>query len=222
MLLSVAVAASDPLLDAVRVPGQIVVDDQRAELQVHTLGGGLGRDHDAGPVAELLNDGGLDIDRPRSGSRRVVRVPVAPIVVDGSRVRIVVRAAHGHDLAGIARLGEQPDEILLGAARLGEDNCLAGRAKLGRESQRGLKRADQRIALGVVLDTLGQCGVASQLAQLFTQQGQIDIGRGGRFIVPLILKFVEGFEIFFNVCFKGLQPLQPPDQFPQCRANREA
>jgi hypothetical protein len=42
MLLPVAVASSDALLDPLRVPGQVVVDDQRAELEVDALGGGFG------------------------------------------------------------------------------------------------------------------------------------------------------------------------------------
>ena len=45
--LAVAVAAADALLDALRVPGQVVVDDEIAELKVDALGGGLGRDQDA-------------------------------------------------------------------------------------------------------------------------------------------------------------------------------
>ena len=40
-LLAVAVAAADALLDPLRVPGQIVVDDQIAELEVDALGGAL-------------------------------------------------------------------------------------------------------------------------------------------------------------------------------------
>ena len=38
VLLAVAMAAADALLDPLRVPGQIVVDDQRAELEVDALG----------------------------------------------------------------------------------------------------------------------------------------------------------------------------------------
>ena len=38
VLLAVAVAAADALLDALRVPGQVVVHHQRAELEVDALG----------------------------------------------------------------------------------------------------------------------------------------------------------------------------------------
>ena len=43
-----AVDATEALLDAVGVPGQVVVDHQVGALQVETLAGGVGRDQDAG------------------------------------------------------------------------------------------------------------------------------------------------------------------------------
>ena len=43
-LLAVAVAAADALLDLLRVPWQIVVDDHVAELEVEALGAGTGGD----------------------------------------------------------------------------------------------------------------------------------------------------------------------------------
>ena len=46
MLLAIAMAAANALFDALRVPGQIVVDDQRAELKVDALGAGFGGNHD--------------------------------------------------------------------------------------------------------------------------------------------------------------------------------
>ena len=54
-LLAVAVAAADALLDALRVPGQVVVHHQVAELEVQPLGAGLGREEDLRAVAELLH-----------------------------------------------------------------------------------------------------------------------------------------------------------------------
>ena len=55
VLLPVAMAAADALLDPLRVPGQIVVDDQRAELQVDAFGRGFGCEHDRRVVAEMLD-----------------------------------------------------------------------------------------------------------------------------------------------------------------------
>ena len=49
------VAASDPLLDALRVPRQIVVDDRLAELKVQPLRASLGAHEDLRARAEFVN-----------------------------------------------------------------------------------------------------------------------------------------------------------------------
>ena len=55
MLLTVPVAAPDALLDALRVPREVVVDDQRAELKIDPLCGSLGGDHNYRLVVEILD-----------------------------------------------------------------------------------------------------------------------------------------------------------------------
>ena len=57
VLLAVAMAAADALLDALRIPGQVVVHHQRAELEVDAFGAGLGGDHDAALLAEVVDQG---------------------------------------------------------------------------------------------------------------------------------------------------------------------
>lgn len=54
--LTVAVAATNALFYALGVPGEVVVDDERAELEVDAFGCGFGGDHDGGFVAEPVND----------------------------------------------------------------------------------------------------------------------------------------------------------------------
>ena len=54
--LTVAVAAADALLDALRVPGQIIVDDRVAELQVQALRARLRRDQDPRTLLELVHE----------------------------------------------------------------------------------------------------------------------------------------------------------------------
>ena len=83
MLLAVAVATAYALLDALRVPGQIVVDDQRTELQVHPFGGGFGSQEDGGGIAEVLHQGGAEVDRPRTGDTARALVFADPGVIDG-------------------------------------------------------------------------------------------------------------------------------------------
>ncbi len=50
-------AAADPLLDALGIPGQVVIHHQRAELEVDPLRRRLGRDHDLAFVPEVVDEG---------------------------------------------------------------------------------------------------------------------------------------------------------------------
>ena len=81
-LLAVAVAAADALLDALRIPGQVVVDDQIAELKVDALGGGLGGDHDGGFVAEVLDERGAHVGGRRAGDAVGAGVLLQPALID--------------------------------------------------------------------------------------------------------------------------------------------
>jgi hypothetical protein len=53
LFLAVAMDAAHALFQAHRVPGDVVVDHQPAELEVDTLAGGLGGDQHLGGFAEL-------------------------------------------------------------------------------------------------------------------------------------------------------------------------
>ena len=82
-LLAVAVDAADALLDALRVPRQVVVDDRVAELEVQALGAGFGRDEDLRSVSELVDKRQPDGDARGSGdapgqSRDPRPPPIAP------------------------------------------------------------------------------------------------------------------------------------------------
>ena len=81
-LLAVAVAPPDALLDALRVPGQVVVDHQIAELQVDALGRGLGGDEDGGVVAEVLDERGAHVGAGRAGDAVGAGVLLQPRLVD--------------------------------------------------------------------------------------------------------------------------------------------
>ena len=125
-LLSVAMATADPLLDPLRVPRQVVVDDGVAELQVQPLRPRLRRDHDDGAPTELVHQ------REAHGNRRARRpgagaVSVAPRLQSGaSPGRIVVAPEQGDVLVAQFRLFEQePAQVILGRQGLGEDHHLA-------------------------------------------------------------------------------------------------
>ena len=81
-LLAVAVAAADALLDALRVPGQIVVHHEVAELEVDALGGGFGGDQNRGLVAEVLDQRRTHVGGGRTGDAVGARVLAPASVVD--------------------------------------------------------------------------------------------------------------------------------------------
>ena len=83
MLLAVAVATADALLNALRVPGQIVVDDQIAELEVDALGRCFGRNHDARFVAEVVDKGGTLVRSGRASDVVGSGVLLHPRLIDG-------------------------------------------------------------------------------------------------------------------------------------------
>jgi hypothetical protein len=75
-LLAVAVAAADALLDALRVPRQVVVDDDGAELEVHALGRRLGGQQQRAALAELIDDGRLHVGALRARGHVFPAVPL--------------------------------------------------------------------------------------------------------------------------------------------------
>ncbi len=68
VLLPVAMAAADALLDALRVPGEVVVHHQRAELEIDAFRAGLGGDHDLPLLAEVIYQGRPHVGRLRPGN----------------------------------------------------------------------------------------------------------------------------------------------------------
>lgn len=55
--LPVAMAAPDPLLNALGISGQVIIHDQRTELKVNPLSSGFGRDHDPALLTEVVYEG---------------------------------------------------------------------------------------------------------------------------------------------------------------------
>ena len=132
-LLAVAVAAADALLDALGVPGQIVVDHQIAELQIDALGRGFGGDHDGRVVAEMIHQGGAHVGAGRAGDAVGAGVLRQPALVDLLGLGVGVRAVEEHHLAGELGLLQDAEEVFLRAAGLGEDHglLLQGRGSAG-------------------------------------------------------------------------------------------
>ena len=87
-LLAVAVAAADALLDALRVPRQVVVDDRLAELEVQALRARFGADQHLRARAELVHQREPDGHfARRARSRR----QMTPFFLQPARVRLLAR-----------------------------------------------------------------------------------------------------------------------------------
>ena len=127
--LAVAVAPADALLDALRVPGQVVVDDGVAELQVEALRSCLGRDQHHGPRPELVHPGQAHGD---GGARPQVRSDLglhffSPDAQRPERPGGVVDAAKQCDVTvhECRLLEQEPAQVVLRGERFGEDHDLA-------------------------------------------------------------------------------------------------
>src|SRR4051812_43085593 len=82
-LLPIPMAATDTLLDALRIPWQVKIDEQRAELQVDALGAALGSDEDGLFRAfERFDNGRLHVGTLRPGTVGFVGVAGLPLFVD--------------------------------------------------------------------------------------------------------------------------------------------
>ena len=57
--LSISVASTYSLFDPLWIPWHIIVHYQRAELQIVTLGGSFGSNHDSGFILKIINDSRL-------------------------------------------------------------------------------------------------------------------------------------------------------------------
>ena len=111
VLLSVAVATANALLYALRIPGQVVVDDQRAELKVQALGSRLGSNHNVGLVLEVVYGGGTAVGSLDAAHTVGMLQAPPPVYLVG--LRFAGLAVEEHYLAFVAvGLEEIPQESL--------------------------------------------------------------------------------------------------------------
>ena len=73
---------TDTLFDSLGIPGQVVVDNQRAELKVDALSGGFRGNHDAGMVMEVFDEGRAAIDIAETRNTPRPCVILAPLFDD--------------------------------------------------------------------------------------------------------------------------------------------
>ena len=152
MLLPVAVASADALLHPLRIPGQVVIDDQRTKLDIDTFCGGFGGNQDAGLIAEVFYQRGANVDVAGACNTACASIGRQPVLINGSGFRTVVAAAELHDLAGVAMGYQIVLQVNLGAARFGENQRLALCAGCRHLLKADFKGGQQAAGFGVSAD----------------------------------------------------------------------
>jgi hypothetical protein len=93
MLLTITMAATNPLLYALRVPGKIIVYHQTAELQIKTLSTRFRCNHDGRSVLELFHQSCAYVCRTRPRDAVFSIMAAEPVVVYPLGRIVVVRPA---------------------------------------------------------------------------------------------------------------------------------
>ena len=155
-LLPIAVAATNALLDALRIPGQIVVHDGVAELHVKALRAGLGGDQHYRAGLEFVDQGAAHRHtRARPLMRRhaaLLLFPPDPHGFAGTR-RIVDAAEQGDvRLVEFGLSEEQIAQVVLGSERLGEDHHFTPILGTGHDHPHS---GDQALRLAVARQRVG-------------------------------------------------------------------
>lgn len=101
-LLAIAVAAANALLNALRVPGHIVVDNQGAELEINTLSSCFRCNHNGGLIPKIVHDGGTTVSGKGTGDLGRAFVFLEPFVVDGRGLFVGVGAVEADQLTFVA------------------------------------------------------------------------------------------------------------------------
>ena len=175
VLLPVAMAAADALLDALRVPGQVVVDDQRAELQVDAFGRGFGGEQDASPRRGKCSISAVRTSTAREPEARpVLSVLLQPASRRSRCFRPAVGAVEQRRPARVAVGFKKGLQILLGAARFGEDQSLACGARFSHLLEADLQSLEKRLGFGVDADAARPRGEPFEDIDLFLQLLAVD------------------------------------------------
>ena len=157
-LLAVAMATAKALLNPLRVPRKIVVDDQIAELKIDPLGRCFRGNHDAGFIAEEIDQRGALIGCNRAGDAIRPLVAMSPVAIDALAKLIGVGTIEKNYFAGKLGVLQQGEEIILGAAGFGKDQCLLldGLGPLAVHlfcfAEARVQCREKLVALGIVLD----------------------------------------------------------------------
>ena len=194
MLLAVAVAAAYALFNPLRVPGQVIIDDHGAKLKVYPFSRRFGRDHDFRAVAEVIDQCGAHVRRARAGHLVGGGMGRLPLLINGLGLRIGVRAIEQDKIFCIPVVRQEPDEIVLRAPGLGEDDRLLCAAEFVSLFKPGGQRGQERLALGILADRDGEVLKSAQLCDFVLNRGDVVLGKklGWCLVIdPFLSRFLE-------------------------------
>ena len=154
-LLAVAMAASNTLLNALRVPGHIVVDNQGAELEINTLSSCFRCNHNGCFVPEIVNDGCTAIGGEGSSHLRRAFVFLEPFVVDGRGLFVGVGAVEADQLTFVATFLQELVQEFLCAAGFGKDESLFGGSQLLQLVESFFQGDEQVFSFAILFDFSG-------------------------------------------------------------------
>ena len=162
VLLPEAVHAADALLDALRVPRQVIVDEHRAELQVDTFRRRFSRDHDRALLAEVVHERLAAIDSRDARDQVAVLVCRQPRLVDRRLLRRRVRSVEKYDAFAATSVGQRAGDVLLRLGRVGEDDRLLCGAQLTQPLEAHIEGLAQLDRLLIDGDRTSQCRVLAE------------------------------------------------------------
>jgi len=158
VFLAVTMATTDALLDALGVPGEIVIYNEGAELKIDALSTCLSGDHDRAFLAEVVHQCGAHVGGFGAGDSVRTIVALQPASVDFLRAIVGVGAVEQDDTGGPGTLGEYAEQVALGAPRLGENDGFLrrGRRHPRHAGKANFKGLEQRFALGIGSNRRGE------------------------------------------------------------------
>ena len=114
MLLAVAVATSDALLNTLGVPGEVVIDNHGAELEVNPLCACFGGDHDLCFISEPVNECGAHVGCSGAGDAVAVFIFFRPTFIQGFGQWITVCSIEENNFVVVTIRGKEVDQVVLG------------------------------------------------------------------------------------------------------------
>ena len=126
-LLPITMAATNALLDTLRVPRQVVVDDEIAELQVDTFRCSFSGNENLCFIAEVIDKCRAAVDGRAAGDTITALMVLQPALINTGGCPASIRTTEGDQLAVVSMRLQKRSQVILGAARFGEDYCFARR-----------------------------------------------------------------------------------------------